>query len=251
MITQFIEFYSEKAVSKRLEMTVSDLKSEKIFAQLLILSSKIDNSSTFSSSDRDTIMRLLDEARSFPQISSESGFPSVLEDIVDSFAAADAQAHVDKICNDYELICFDHDGIAPTLLQHYGRLYIGIEDITSERARGIRDRLEKVAVSMDSKGAKGAAVVFRSLARFRELDGSGDAALTTAMRSYSSLSPSDGAMLHELLNQLSDSKEQAIIETPEVGRTVDLTTKFKETYQTEIRKTPKKSEADHDRSAHE
>jgi hypothetical protein len=237
-IAQFIDFYATKAVDKKLDATIAELFSEKLYAQLLIMSSELAKTDSFTDADRDAVMRLLEDARKYPKIPAEPTFAVLLGKIVDAFVAADNQIQVDKIVHDYRQICFTDENISATLLQHYGRLFVGLVDITTERARKIREHVEEAAASLDSAGAGGASAAFRSVVRFKELGGVGDGALRDALVSYSKLDSTNGLMFHKLVDQLADVNKLGKVSTPELERIAALTGKFKEKYGSELAKIP-------------
>ena len=76
------------------------------------------------------------------------------------------------------------------------------------------------------------------MARFRELNGVGDAALAEAMASYAHLSPEDGSMFHQLIDHLSAAEDLGKIATPDIMRTVKLTQSFRDAFRTEIQAIP-------------
>lgn len=207
VISQLIELYATRAVEQRLESSRLELDSARTYTQLLALATKLDLSNSFTKADRDSTMRLLEMAAPNKKLRSEPAFESLLEKILDSFAAASSDIFVSRIYDIYEHECLASDGITEALAQHYARRILGATDRLSETFSSDVKRFDRVVDAVDTFGNKGLVAGLRSLVMFQRNGGKRTTELDFAVASYSALDSSDRVILLRVIKRYSDVNE--------------------------------------------
>lgn len=233
VVAQLVDFYATKAVETKLHEATQELNSAKTFAQLMSLATKLDLSDSFTHTDRDTVITLLESAKDNPKLRSEPAFESLLEKIVDSFSASDNPMHVSKIVDMYNDECFLNPGIALTLLIHYGRSYLANTDINSKIAKDDYDKLSK-AINALSGERKGITSAFAVLSEFKKNGEKGNEAIKSILDSLESLSDEDKKHFVLAIEESSDPSQMAKRPTPEILRVAKVTNGFINVYKKEL-----------------
>lgn len=236
VVSQLIELYASRAVDQRLEQTRTEFESAKIYSQLQTISIKLDLSDSFSNADRDTVMRLLEISASNAKLRSEPAFASVLEKIVDSFAASDNGVFVSRILDLYDVECLRSAGITDTLVQHYAKRILGSAEVDGDPFSRDYKRFRQLAESAETFRMKGPAAALRSLVAFRLASSKATPELTVVMESYGALSERDKTRFMSFIRQFSNPHELAKRPGPEDMRISEITKAFRVAYAQQLRR---------------
>ncbi len=234
VISQLIELYSTRAVEQRLEASKVELESTKTYTQLLALATKLDISNSFTNTDRDSVMRLLDAASQNKKLRSEPVFESLLEKIIDSFDASDNDAFVSRIYDTFQHECLGNDGIVQTLVQHYASRVLQATILKSDSFDRDLRRFHAVADSADTFGNKGLVAGLRSLVAYRLADQKKTVELDAAMVSYDALTEKQRKMFKAVIQRYSDVSRMSDIPTPDLIRISKVGSAFKAAYATDL-----------------
>jgi len=235
VISQLIELYATRAVDQRLEQTRVEFESAKIFTQLLSLATKLDLSDSFSNTDRDAVMRLLEMSVPNKKLRSEPAFESLLEKIIDSFAASENPVYVSRVFDMYESECLRVAGITDTLIQHYAKRLIQSTDPQAGEVF-VKDykRFQVLVESAESFKLQGTAAALRSLVAFRMAGSKPTPELTSAMDSYTRFNERERSRFMSFIVQFSDPKRLAKRPRPDEQRISATTLAFASTYPNQI-----------------
>jgi hypothetical protein len=236
VISQLIELYAAHAVDQRLEQTRLELESAKIFTQLLALATKLDLSDSYSMTDRDSTARLLEIAAPNKKLRAEPAFGSLLEKVIDSFAAAGNDTFVARIFDLYEAECLQIPGITETLMQHYAKRLLSSPGVTSDIFIKDHKRFELLIDAADTFKMKATTGALRSLVAFRMADEKPTPEIRSVLSSYSSFSEGDKRRLIEMIDYFSDPEKLARRLTPENTRTSIVTRAFQAAYSSDLAK---------------
>lgn len=234
VITQLVDFYATRAVDQRLEQSRSELETAKAFVQLNALATQIDMSRSFSNTDRDAIMKLLDQAKDNKKLRAEPVFDTLLQKIVRSFSASDNATFVSQIFDSFERECLRIPGIAEVLVQHYAkRLLSAIDPKASTFAADLR-RFNLVADSAETLKMKAAASILRAFVVFRVNEHKGSPELSATIKSFESFSAKDRQQILEFVEQFSDAKQLSHRIGPDDLRIASAGSAFAQLYKEEL-----------------
>lgn len=234
VISQLIELYSARAVEQRLEASRIEMETAKTFTQLLVLATSLDISKSFTNTDRDSVMRLLDTASQNKKLRSEPVFESLLEKIIDSFYLSNNDVFVSRIYDTYQSECLGNDGIVQTLIQHYASRVLQATSRDSESFDRDLKRFHIVADSADTFGNKGLVAALRSLVAYRLADQKKTPELDAAMMSYDALNEKQRRKFKAVIKRYSDVIEMSDTPTPDLVRISKVGSAFKTAYATDL-----------------
>lgn len=233
VISQLVDFYATKAVESKLGEATEELDSAKIFAQLLALATTLDLSSSFTHTDRDTIVALLEKAQN-KSLRSEPAFTSLLEKIIDSIAASNNPLHLLKIVSMYQEECQRTAGIAQTLLQHFGRAYLAEIDPDSTFPVDNYSNLKRYIFALQGTGANGAAAAFSILADYKKNEEIARDSIRVSLASMIMLDQDQKETFKKVIRTLSDPARMAQRPTPETIRIAQFTSNFVNTFKDDL-----------------
>lgn len=234
VVSQLVDFYATRAIESKLEEAKQELDSAKMFAQLLALATKLDLSDSFTRSDRDTVVVLLERAKGNTALRSEPAFASLLLKIIDSLASSDNPMHVSKIASLYPDECSQNPEIAITLLQHYGRAYLSEVNVADKAAAENLTRLGTYIRALSGHDAKGAAAGFQVLSEFKRNGMNRTKSLDELIASLSVLQGEDKKQFATVILGSTDPERMAKRPTPEILRVAGVARKFIESYRSEV-----------------
>lgn len=235
VISQIIELYTTRAVDQRLEQATLELESAKLFTQLLALATKLDLSPSFSHTDRDATVRLLEIAVSNKKLRAEPAFDSVLEKVIDSFAAADNHNSVSRIFDLYEVECLRISGVTETLMQHYAMRILASTDVTSESFIKDHKRFQ-LLTDASASTLKGTSAALSSLAAFKLAGSKPTPQVRDLMASYMSFPANTRGHFIKVVERFSDAHQIAGTPTPEIVRIASIGKAFQTAYAVELAK---------------
>lgn len=234
VITQLVDFYATKAVDSKLSDVRKEFDSAKSFSQLLSLATKLDLSDSFSNTDRDTVVLLLERSRDNDALISEPAFIALLEKILDSFAASDNAMQVSQIFDSYEQQCLMNPGITATLVQHYGREYLASENPNDPQSKKNYERLLKVIDAINTHNARDVGALFYVLSAYKKNNQEPRDEIKSLLQSYTAFDSDKRSRFKALLDQLSDPSALARNPTPSILRISAVAKKFSEDFKMEI-----------------
>lgn len=116
-----VERAASSAVEARLGEMERKVEAADLSLQITDIVNRISSGDSFTNSDRDTTMRLLDRAAKLQGFSEREGFTLSLERFVDALFAASLDADIDRIESVFRKQIENSRGIMTTLATHYGR----------------------------------------------------------------------------------------------------------------------------------
>lgn len=181
------------------ETRIASLSDEIALGSLINLANKFDNGTQFSNNERDLAISSLQQLRDKTEIVAKPEFVDAAEKIVDTFAGAGIGGYIDRLENQFSDLFSGVEGIALTLLQHYGLRHIGLpyED------QDCTERFHRYLKACESFDRKGVVFVYRmgSLARFKPVGYEQD--LQSICEDIRNLNPPHGPIAIHLLMKLS------------------------------------------------
>ncbi len=234
VITQLVDFYANRAVDNKLTQATQELETAKVFSQLMALATKLDVSPSFTKNDRDTVIMLLTTASKNDKLRNEPAFAALLEMIVDSLSASHNPMQISTIFDMYEFECLHNEGIAITLVQHYGREFLAALDVVSAISVSDYASLQKMIDALKSHNAKGAAYAFQVLGEFKKDQDASKAPILSTLNSLKSLDGESYMQFLKIINEWQDVENMARQSTPELERVAEVVASFNERYAVEL-----------------
>ena len=131
------ELLSNDTIKHLVDSSVSDQLTDSIEARLSIvakefafyrlsnMATSLDTGTGFTDTERDAALEALAELSTDTTVTNRKEFANSLEKIIDSFASADLDYHIDKLEETFRPIIMKTKGIILSLTQHYGMRVIG------------------------------------------------------------------------------------------------------------------------------
>jgi hypothetical protein len=229
-----VDFHATKAIESKLSKAQEELDSAKIFAQLLTLATTLDISKSYTNTDRDTALTLLEQAQG-KNFRSEPAFTSLLEKIIDSFAASNNHMQLLKLVKMYEKESLNSPGIATTLVQHFGRAYLAETDNDNASAIENYDYLSKFTIALQGTNAKAIAEALSILAEYKKNKEIARDSIRIKLESIQqSFLPDEKEMFIAIIKNHTDPIEMGSKKTPELIRIAHFTNIFIATFKDDL-----------------
>lgn len=234
VITQLIDFYATRAVDQRLELSRQELESTRTYSQLLALATQLDMRDSFSHTDRDTIIRLLDQAKDNTRLRNDAAFGSLLQKIIYSFAASDNAVFLSYIFDIYQRESLRTAGIVEVLLQHYAKRLLAAESTSSHVFAADLKRFEVCADAADTYRMRGATAILRGYVAFKISDRAVTPELQAKMQSVRAFGSADRQMFLGFVEQFSSEHSLSKVVRPDEVRIADLAKQFNKVFESDI-----------------
>lgn len=135
------------AVEKQLEI-------DQLFLEAMILSTRFDLGESYSNSDRDRMIAILEAFQREPAILERPSFITILRNVIDAYVAASNHSHTDKVVGLFPETCWGDAEISATLLEHYGERLAGSSTTDWPEELTVLFEQATAAVSEQFAGAK-------------------------------------------------------------------------------------------------
>ena len=153
---EIMENVGRQFLSTEVDKLRNEIEVQGRFQRLAYHSFTLDFSDSFSNLERDSIMEQLMALRNEESLLDDSSFPTIMEKIVTSLAAADLLEQINKIVTAYGSLVLDNGVTGPILSNTYGRHLLYAERHNVESADALRQvflQLEASSRANDFPGA--------------------------------------------------------------------------------------------------
>lgn len=124
-VKSYIDNNRAELVGDTLDKVQSDLEARLSLLQLVIAAAELRESDSFSNEARGAVVSLLQTVSQNDELVSSPQFAKPLEDIVQSFLAADQETYIDNIDDKLRNVISDKSGITASMIHHYGLRVLG------------------------------------------------------------------------------------------------------------------------------
>ena len=168
--TQIDETYKEKQsrfIQEALSQTCAEMDSKIAFVQFSALANELNKrEESFTNSERDAVLSLLEQAIKSPAASERAAFVSSVEHLINTFFKADLAEEIDNLDDILGEVMLSKPGIVFTMATHYGHRVAGEAKLSESTGR----RFNKYAKTAYKFGAEAAVLPYQIALEFRKAE---------------------------------------------------------------------------------
>ncbi|MEQ8843552.1 MAG: hypothetical protein RIB58_01760 [Phycisphaerales bacterium] len=103
----------------------TQIEMDRLFLEGMVLSVQFDLGTSFSRTDRDRMVAIMQRFAEAPKITERPGFRTILDKATKAFVAAGSNAEIDRMVELFPDSCWSDAEISRRLMEHYGELLVG------------------------------------------------------------------------------------------------------------------------------